>query len=458
MSLPRSHPPMKWMKNFKAFAIDYEFYLTLSDKPEMVCLTERQMYVLSVQNSYTYWLTRWYNTDDITQKTVELIAAEIEGLLMCGCGVPQPSITDILNAQTYTNSTSIVYENTYNTWIESEENYAAVAPNLDFGSGDQGDISTVVCFALQMTLEAIRKAALQIKQGTVNDSRDITRQLGAAFAGLGGALTAGSAVSAGIAGLVSFLGGPWLLFGLALASVGLTIASIVMPADTAIFEDDAAFEDVMCVIGNNMSGSAPTRGNFIGALAGAGFTPGSHQAELALIFQEYLNDLTVYLQFLNNANQMFAIANIAALPPCPCAPSEDCEDLTEDAFFWYPSDSFGTPAPGVWGDYIEGEGLAPHTSGIYHQFYWAREQVDDEAISSITINLNEAVDNLTIGRIGGSGISYSGAATTSITFDETSHPDFFPVSFETSILYMTFTGTVAPNATTRVVETCYVYV
>lgn len=457
--MKREHPPLKYMSNFKAFAIDYEYYLTLSDKPQSVCLTERQMYVLSVQNSYTYWLTRWYNTDDITQKTVEFIAAEIEGLLMCGCGIPVPSITDILNAQTYNNSTSIVYENTYNTWVESEENYAAVAPNLDFGSGDQGDISTVVCFALQMTLEAIRQAALQIKQGSVNDSKDLTRQLGAAFAGLSGALAAGSAASSAITVLVGFVGGPWLLFGLALAGVGLTIASIVMPADVAVFEDDAAFEDVMCVIGNNMSGSAPTRGNFIGALAGAGFTPGSHQAQLAAIFQTYLDDLTVYLQFLNNANQIFALVDASLLPPCPCAPVEDCEDLTEDAFQWYPSNYLGTPAPGDWGDYIPGQGLAPHVYyGTIFQFFWSRHLVPDEAISSITIDLNETVTEFIIGKIGIGGIGYSGAPTTSITFDETSHPDFFPVSFEAELLYMTFPTNLAPTSSLRVVQTCYVYV
>lgn len=314
----RAHLPLQYMSKFKAFAIDYEYYLTLSDKPQSVCLTERQMYVLSVQNSYTYWLTRWYNTDDITQKTVEFIASEIEELLMCGCGVPVPSITDILNAQTYTTNTATSYITTYNTWNDAGQTVISIAPNLDYGTGAPANIDKILCLGLNMLLTSIVEQAKAIKQGEIDDAKDITKQLAAALGGLGVAAGAATGVGGAAAAFVGFLGGPWLLLGLGLGAVGLTIASIVMPADLSVFTDAAAFQAVYCTMVNNLVGNQPTRAAFQAALEPNDFAPGSLAAALAVVVQAYLNNLDIYLQFLVQMNGLYEVSDFTILPECAC--------------------------------------------------------------------------------------------------------------------------------------------
>lgn len=340
--MTRYHGPFRWMSNFKAVAIDYEYYLTLSDKPQSVCLTERQMYVLSVQNTYTAWLTRWYNTDDITQKTVQFIAAEIEELLMCGCGVPVPSITDILNAQTYTTNTANSYITTYNTWNDAGQTVISIAPNLDYGTGDPANIDKLMCLGLNMLLVSIVEQAKSIKQGEIDDAKDLTKQLASAFGALGVAAGAATGVGGAAAAFVGFLGGPWLLLGLGLAAVGLTIASIVIPADLSVFTDAQAFEDVYCTMVNNLVGNEPTRVAFQAALTPNSFTPGSLAAQLAAIVQPYLDDLDMYLQFLVQMNGLYEVSNFTLLPECGCVPPVTLTPIIDPGGMWIGGSYNGT--------------------------------------------------------------------------------------------------------------------
>lgn len=316
--MTRSHPPFKYMNNFKAFAIDYEYYLTLSDEPQSVCLTERQMYVLSVQNSYTYWLTRWYNTDDITQKTVEFIAAEIEALLMCGCGVPAPTITDVMNGQSYVTTTNNFYNTTYNTWNAAGQTVESIAPNMDYPTGVPANIDKLVCLGLEMFLQTIIQQAQAIKAGDFKDSQDLMKQLASIFGALGAAGGAATLVG-GVAGsVVAFLGGPWLVLGLILAGIGMTVASIVMPMDDSVFTDAEAFNDVYCTMMNNLVGGQITYSAFQNALTPNDFTPGSLSAQLASVVQAFLNDQTMYLQFMVAMNELYPAMNFGVMPECGC--------------------------------------------------------------------------------------------------------------------------------------------
>ena len=52
------HGDLRDMRNFKAVAADYAYYLTLSDEGRLYCLTDRQVYILLVQCEYIGWLTR----------------------------------------------------------------------------------------------------------------------------------------------------------------------------------------------------------------------------------------------------------------------------------------------------------------------------------------------------------------------------------------------------------------
>jgi len=314
----RYHPPFRYMGNFKAFAADYEYYLTLSDKPVSVCLTERQMYILSVWNSYTPWMTRWYNTEDTSAAELATIAAEIEDLLMCGCGVPTPSLTDYVNSITYNNATSTTYQNTYNTWNAAGQTIASIAPDLDRATGNPVNISRVICSTLSLLLKTITEAARATQQGSLNEAADLTRGLTTVFGGLATAGSAGIAVGGAGAAIVGFFGGPWLVLGLALAAVGTGIAALIMGTQQAAFTDPDVIEQVLCEMQNNIGDNQLTYAEFQNALTPNSLTGAA--AELALVVQAYLNDQTTYLQFMTAAQGIYDAADIAGMPDCACEP------------------------------------------------------------------------------------------------------------------------------------------
>ena len=386
MSLPRSHPPLKWMKNFKAVAIDYEYYLTLSDQPQSVCLTERQMYVLSVQNSYTYWLTRWYNTDDITQKTVELIAAEIEGLLMCGCGVPAPSFTDYINSASYVTTTQTTYNTTYNTWNDAGQTVASIAPNLDYSTGDPANIDKLMCLAYSLLIATIVQTAKNVQLGSEEDGKDLTRQLTAVFGGLATAGGAATLAGGAAAAVVAFFGGPALVLGLALAAVGTAIASLVWPTDTAVFDDEEAIENVYCTMVTNAVGVTPTRDVFQGALEPNDFAPDSHEAKLAAIIQPYLDDLNSYLQFIQLMSQMYDAVPLGLLPECGCEPPpSSCFDFVPDNAGWTAAvPGYATYTPDV------GWSRGPSNARIYIM------SPSMPSVTGITMRFNKAWDGTVV--------------------------------------------------------------
>lgn len=316
MSLPRSHGPLKWMSNFKAVAIDYEYYLTLSDEPQSVCLTERQMYVLSVQNTYTAWLTRWYNTDDITQKTVEFIAAEIEGLLMCGCGIPVPSVTDRINSQVYNNTVSNTYITNETTYHTDGDTLNTLAPNMTYAGGDPADINRMLCLGLEMLLKTVISQAQGVQDMDENQQQDLVQQLGIAMGALAGAGSLAIAAGGSAALVVAAIGGPWTLLGLAIGGIAVGISSLFVSTDIAALTDEEAIEEVLCTLRENAMNKEPSFAIFQGLLTPNTFDPGSNAEALAAIVQPFLNNLTVYLQFMMVMSDLYATTLLAALPEC----------------------------------------------------------------------------------------------------------------------------------------------
>jgi len=318
-SRPLGHGPMKYMSNFKAFAIDYEYYLTLSDVPQSVCLTERQMYVLSVQNSYTPWLTRWYNTDDITEKTVQFIASEIESLLvMCNCGVPALTPTDIFNTTNYVTTTTTIYNETQNTWNEGGQTVVSIAPDLDFDTGSPADISKLICLAIDLLIHSIIAQGKTMNTQTAAQNTNLLNVISSA---LGGLATAGgiAALIEGVgAAAVGLLGGPWMLLGLALGAVGLKVATLFMGADNALFDNTEAIANVICAAQTNLEGLQVTRSVFMSALTPLGYASDSPEGQLAAMIQPFLDDLDTYLQFMTIGNQLYSAVTLVALPECGC--------------------------------------------------------------------------------------------------------------------------------------------
>lgn len=445
--MTRYHPPVRWMNNFKAVLVDHEFYLSLSDKPQSVCLTERQMYILSVQNTYTYWMTRWYNTDDTSAAEIRAIAAEIEDLLMCGCGIPAPTITDVMNGQTYVTETNTFYNTTYNTWNDAGQTVASIAPNMDYGTGDPASIDKILCLGLKMWLDSIMQQAVALKNGTAEENKDLMRQLGGIFAALGAGGSAAVTAGGAAASLVAFLGGPWLLLGLVLAGIGMLIASLVATTDMSVLTDAAAIDDVYCTLVNNLVGSSLSESAFQNALTPNEFAPGSHAAQIGAIVQNYLDDQTAYLQFLVAMNGLYDAAPIGVLPDCGCGDG-NCENLAASQFGWYPSDAFGAESA-TFGVYASG--LGPAAGNL---FFWSREATTDLEVSSVTIRTNEAFTSLWFRRADLAFMTYSGAAVTEYTFDETTHPANFPMSLDV-LTQLSMDSNTAPSSSFRVIEFCW---
>lgn len=304
-------------KNWKAFGIDYEYYLSLSDRPSPVCLSERQMYVLMVQNSSTGWLTRWYNTDDVNQLTVSFIQAEIEEILMaCGCGVPAPTFTDYINSKTYVDGATTIYNSTYSTWNTGGQTVLSVAPNLDYATGTPADITNLMCLAWGLLLEVIIEQAKIVKRETPERQRQLTSQLAAVFAGLATAGGIATSLGGAAAAVVAFFGGPALILGLALASVGLALASVIQGVPDEAFVDEAAIEEIRCTLIGNATGMTPTRAVFTAALTPNNFIAGSNAAKIAPLIQPFLSDLNTYLQFIQQMSALYDIAPASALPSC----------------------------------------------------------------------------------------------------------------------------------------------
>jgi len=453
MSLPRSHPPLKWMKNFKAVAIDYEYYLTLSDQPQSVCLTERQMYVLSVQNSYTYWLTRWYNTDDITQKTVEFIAAEIEALLMCGCGVPQPSFTDYVNSASYVTTTTTTYNTTYNTWNDAGQTVYSIAPNLDYATGDPADIDKLMCLAYSLLVQTIVGTAKNVQLGSEDDAKDLTKQLTAVFGGLATAGGAATLAGGAAAAVVSFFGGPALVLGLALAAVGTGIATLVWPTETGVFNNAEAIENVYCTMVTNAVGVTPTRDIFQGALEPNDFAPGSDEAKLAAIIQPYLDDLNTYLQFIQLMSQLYDAVDLGLLPECGCLPPPDpnCQDLTAGENGW--------SVEGGNGIYYPGSGFG----GLHYPAFdvYIMRVVNDDLegiINKVIVTFNVAQNDVQL--LAGDdthSLFYTGTPATEIEFSADTFPGTW-VDMDASVGVRVRANMFGAQEGSRLIEVCESYV
>lgn len=386
---PMGHGDLKNMRDFKAVAIDYAYYLTLSDEPVSVCLTERQMYVLSVQNTYTAWLTRWYNTEDISQKVVQLIAAEIEDLLMCGCGVPALTPTDTFNTITYVNNTTEIYNETYNTWNDNGQTVYSIAPNLDFDTGDPVDISKMICAAVELLIRSILAEGKTINESTAAQNTNLLNVISSAMSGLATAAGAAALIEGFAAGALAFLGGPWMVLGLALGAVGLKIATLFMGADNSLFENEEAIANVICAIQTNLDNAQVDRAAFAGALTPNDFGPGSPEAQLAALIQPFLDDLDTYLQFMVAGNGLYSKVNFAVMPDCGCTP-ETCDDLRTGDQGW-------TPLIVNYATYHPGEGYGPG-SGVQVGKAGIQKYV---LASSMTIRWNMEVADMQIGVFAG---------------------------------------------------------
>lgn len=297
----RTQTPFRYMSNFKAVAADWEYFSSLSDEGQLYCLSEQQIYVLLVQLEYVGWLTRWYNTDDINQTTVDRVKSDImEALMSCvdiQVLIDQAKITashettnQLLQSQEIRDILADRYDGTPTSINPS-------APTTDFGAS--GDRYTALCAAI--TAFVYKFAANQASVIRLNE--------------VGGAAAVALIAALLIPGLNIFL-----LVGAGIA-VLLGFGVIGVSSETAIaaLTDQAALNDVICFMRDTLMSESVTEANWNACLDSYPFGVGTHQAIVADFIKATLADN--YLSVLDMLGQGYdsVLAN-DDLPDCPCPP------------------------------------------------------------------------------------------------------------------------------------------
>lgn len=331
---PFGHGDIRNMSNFKAIAMDYAYYSSLSDEGRLYCLTDQQVYILLAQLDYVGWLTRWYNTEDITQTTVGYIRAQLEeDLLNCidiSVLVDQGKINltrSVQNQQVQSAGLRQVYDDRYDgtpTSINPD------APTTNFGaSGDRYD---ALCAALMAFVYQYAKAQAE--------------------AVIAGQITAFAALS-----LIAVLLIPGLnVFYLAGAAIALIAGGGIVGVSTSVaiaaLTDTSALNEVVCYMRDTLKGQSVTQANFAASLVTYPFSVGTHAAIVADFLKATLNDN--YLCFLDMLGQAYSgTINNEPLPECPCEepPITDWVYLNSGTY---------NPRPGVV-DYLGGTRYRAYT-------------------------------------------------------------------------------------------------
>lgn len=308
------------MRQFKAVAMDYEYYLTLLDEGQLYCLTDRQIYILLVQLEYVGWLTRWYNTSDISQNTVELIKSDLmEALMSCvdiSILVDQGKLNltrSVQQQQIESQALRDIYQDRYDG---SPTSINPNAPTDYFG--DTGDRFDALCYALVAFVYQFAKARIEALIAA-----DII-----AFA-----LLVGAALLL-IPGLnLFYIAGASLFLAGGFAIVGVTTETAI-----AALSDTTALDAVICFMRDTLSDQDVTQANFETCLDTYPFTPGSYESIIADFLRATLTEN--YLPFLDMLGQAYGgIIDGEQLPECPCEvppvdPCADGDDFTTGQHGW----------------------------------------------------------------------------------------------------------------------------
>lgn len=296
---PLGHGDIRRMSDFKATAIDYTYYLTLLDEGRLYCLTDRQIYILLTQLDYVGWLTRWYNTEDITQTEVGFIRSELElALLSCvdiSILVDQGKLNltrSVQQQQIESQALRDIYQDRYDG---SPTSINPNAPTDNFG--DTGDRYDALCAALMAFVYQFAKG--QIEALIAGDIAAFALLVGAALL-----LIPGLNLFY-IAGAALFLAG------------GIGIIGVTTEVAIAALSDSSALDQVVCYMRDTLKDQDVTQENFETCLDSYPFTVGSYPAIVADFLKATLSQN--YLPFLDMLGQAYSgILDGQTLPSCPC--------------------------------------------------------------------------------------------------------------------------------------------
>ena len=313
MSARSTKAPFEHMRQFKAIAMDYAYYSTLGDEGQLYCLSDKQVYILLAQMDYVGWLTRWYNTADITQTTVKLIQSDLMEALMSCVDISilvdqgkQNLTRNVQQQQIESQRLRDAYEDEYDG---SPTSINPDAPTTDFGSS--GDRFDALCSALMAFVYQFANAQVQaIIAGDI-----------AAYA-----LLAGAAILL-IPGLnLFFLAGASLALLAGGGIIGVTTATAV-----AALTDTTALNAVVCFMRDELKDQSVSQANFGSVLDSYPFSPGSHEAIICDFLKVQLS--ANYFGMLHMTGQGYAGTTSGdPLPECPCDPEPVWESFLIDGF------------------------------------------------------------------------------------------------------------------------------
>lgn len=244
------------------------------------------------------------------------------------CVVPipccsEPSITDRFTTNNYISATSTTYQETYNTWNDNDQTIISIAPNLDWETGSHTDINKLFCMAFKMLVVALTQTAATQANQDAAGKRDIVKATGAALGGLAAAGGIAIGVGGGAAALVALAGGPITLIGLAIGGVAVAFGSLFIQADNSAMNDQDALAAVANTMYCNTKDAPMTQTAFSGSLEPNEFVTSSHEAKIAAVVAPFIQDTTVYLEFLAIMNQYYDAVNFAVMPECDDCPEPE---------------------------------------------------------------------------------------------------------------------------------------
>lgn len=245
------------------------------------------------------------------------IHVPVGGEIVSCCG---PSVSERTFINTQINETNVIYQTNYSDSNDGTD-ISTIAPNMVYGGSWDAFIDKLMCLGIEMVVQSVINQAKAVQSATDEQRRDVVQQVGLALASLAAAGGAAIAIGGGAAAIVSIIGGPWALLGLALAGIGTGVASLFVSVGNEALNDVAAYNAVLCTMRENMMGNAPSFENFRNILTPNDFAVGSNEEKIASIVFPFINDVNFYLQFIVSMNGLYDTNIWQTLPEC-----ETCND------------------------------------------------------------------------------------------------------------------------------------
>lgn len=307
--MSHGHGDFRRMGNFKALALDYQFWLSNGTDGALYCLNQRDISILLALCEYVGWFTRWINTEDTSAAEIRAIQGALELKLM-EC----VDITVLIeqSQQLVDQANLNLYVQVQNQDIASqalrdllEDRYDGTptsinpsAPTTDFGaSGDRYDALCAGLVAFVYGFARVQADHLRLAQ-------------------VSGLIAVGLVAALLIPGLALFL-----IVG---ASIAVLLGAGVIGVSTEVaieaLTDQDALGNVICCMRDYLKAQSVTEAHWDACLSGCSFAGGSHEQIIADFITPML--ASNYLTILNILGQAYdGVLGGDDLPECPCDPT-----------------------------------------------------------------------------------------------------------------------------------------